>query len=73
MELYCGQIIVNPGVPSLFIAGIPVWVGRKIHTRFKLAGKHKRNCAVLGAVTASVSYYSFVLLFAGLGWTKVRI
>ena len=53
--------------------GIPVWVGRKIHTRYKLAGKHKRNCAVLGAVTASVSYYSFVFLFAGLGWTKERL
>lgn len=40
-------------VPAMII-GIPVWVGRKIHTRYKSAGKHKRNLAVLGGVTASV-------------------
>lgn len=45
------------------VTGIPVWVGRKIHTRYKMAGKHKRNCAVLSAVTASVSYNLFLLLF----------
>lgn len=38
-----------------FVLGIPVWVGRKIHARYKAAGKHKRNFAVLGGVTASVS------------------
>lgn len=37
------------------ILGIPVWVGRKLHTRFKGASKHKRNCAVMGGVAASVS------------------
>lgn len=35
--------------------GIPVWVGRKLHTRFKGASKHKRNGAVMGGVAASVS------------------
>lgn len=39
----------------MLFLGIPVWVGRKIHTRYKAAGKHKRNLAVLGGVTASVS------------------
>lgn len=36
--------------------GIPVWIGRKLHTRYRLSGKHKRNCAVLGGVAASVSF-----------------
>lgn len=36
--------------------GIPVWVGRKLHTRFKGASKHKRNGAVMGGVAASVSF-----------------
>lgn len=37
------------------VLGIPVWVGRKVHTRYRQAGKHKRNCAVLSGVVASVS------------------
>lgn len=36
-------------------SGIPVWIGRKLHTRYRLSGKHKRNFAVLGGVAASVS------------------
>lgn len=47
-------LVAGIAVPAMII-GIPVWVGRKIHTRYKLAGKHKRNFAVLGGVTASVS------------------
>lgn len=35
--------------------GIPVWIGRKLHTRYRLSGKHKRNFAMLGGVAASVS------------------
>ncbi|XP_021693518.1 E3 ubiquitin-protein ligase RNF19B isoform X1 [Aedes aegypti] len=46
-------LVAGIAVPAMII-GIPVWVGRKIHTRYKLAGKHKRNLAVLGGVTASV-------------------
>uniref|UniRef100_U5EF97 RBR-type E3 ubiquitin transferase n=1 Tax=Corethrella appendiculata TaxID=1370023 RepID=U5EF97_9DIPT len=46
-------LVAGIAVPAMII-GIPVWVGRKIHTRYKTAGKHKRNCAVLGGVTASV-------------------
>lgn len=40
------------------IPGIPVWVGRKLHTRYKDASKHKRNCAVMGGVAASVSSFN---------------
>uniref|UniRef100_A0A182T0B2 RING-type domain-containing protein n=1 Tax=Anopheles maculatus TaxID=74869 RepID=A0A182T0B2_9DIPT len=47
-------LVAGIAVPAMII-GIPVWVGRKIHTRYKSAGKHKRNFAVLGGVTASVS------------------
>lgn len=39
----------------MLFLGIPVWVGRKLHTRYKGASKHKRNCAVMGGVAASVS------------------
>ncbi|XP_052888150.1 E3 ubiquitin-protein ligase RNF19A-like isoform X1 [Anopheles moucheti] len=46
-------LVAGIAVPAMII-GIPVWVGRKIHTRYKSAGKHKRNFAVLGGVTASV-------------------
>ncbi|XP_065080095.1 E3 ubiquitin-protein ligase RNF19B-like isoform X2 [Ochlerotatus camptorhynchus] len=46
-------LVAGIAVPAMII-GIPVWVGRKIHTRYKAAGKHKRNLAVLGGVTASV-------------------
>lgn len=46
-------LVAGIAVPAMII-GIPVWVGRKIHTRYKTAGKHKRNFAVLGGVTASV-------------------
>lgn len=46
-------LVAGIAVPAMII-GIPVWVGRKIHTRYKSAGKHKRNLAVLGGVTASV-------------------
>lgn len=39
------------------ILGIPVWVGRKLHSRYKGASRHKRNSAVMGGVAASVSWY----------------
>lgn len=40
-------------VPAMII-GIPVWVGRKLYTRYKKANKHKRNAFIAGGVTASV-------------------
>lgn len=46
-------LVAGIAVPAMII-GIPVWIGRKIHTRYRLAGKHKRNCAVLSGVAASV-------------------
>lgn len=39
----------------IFVLGIPVWVGRKLYTRYKTANKHKRNAAIVGGVIASVS------------------
>jgi E3 ubiquitin-protein ligase RNF19A len=32
-----------------------VWVGRKLYARYEHANKHKRNLAIAGGVTASVS------------------
>uniref|UniRef100_A0A182MC76 RBR-type E3 ubiquitin transferase n=1 Tax=Anopheles culicifacies TaxID=139723 RepID=A0A182MC76_9DIPT len=53
-------LVAGIAVPAMII-GIPVWVGRKIHTRYKSAGKHKRNFAVLGGVTASIAIQPFIL------------
>ncbi|XP_074658200.1 E3 ubiquitin-protein ligase RNF19B-like [Tubulanus polymorphus] len=36
------------------IIGIPVWVGRKLHTRYGHLPQHKRNMVIAGGVTASV-------------------
>ena len=38
----------------IFLIGIPVWVGRKIHNRMKDSSRHKRNVAVTGGVLAAV-------------------
>lgn len=46
-----------------FFVGIPVWVGRKLHNRYKGSAKHKRNCAVMGGVAASVSLKNIKRLF----------
>lgn len=46
-------LVAGIAVPAMII-GIPVWVGKKIHARSKSTTKHKRNCAVLGGVIASV-------------------
>ncbi len=35
-------------------AGLPVWVGRKIHARHLTSGRHKRILAITGGVTASL-------------------
>lgn len=42
------------------LIGIPVWIGRKLHTRYRLSGKHKRNFAMLGGVAASVSVFFLI-------------
>ncbi|CAG2061713.1 unnamed protein product, partial [Timema podura] len=42
-----------PGHDHRGHSGIPVWVGRKLYSRYELANKHKRNLAIAGGVTAS--------------------
>uniref|UniRef100_A0A1B6DLX9 RBR-type E3 ubiquitin transferase n=1 Tax=Clastoptera arizonana TaxID=38151 RepID=A0A1B6DLX9_9HEMI len=46
-------LVAGIAVPAIII-GIPVWVGRKLYTRYEHANKHKRNLAIAGGVTASV-------------------
>ncbi|XP_018328538.1 E3 ubiquitin-protein ligase RNF19A-like isoform X2 [Agrilus planipennis] len=46
-------LIAGIAVPAMII-GIPVWVGRKLYTRYKTANKHKRNAAIIGGLIASV-------------------
>ncbi|XP_056644385.1 E3 ubiquitin-protein ligase RNF19A-like [Diorhabda sublineata] len=46
-------LVAGITVPAMVI-GIPVWVGRKLFTRYKSSGKHKRNAAIVGGVVASV-------------------
>lgn len=41
----------------LCFAGIPVWVGRKLYSRYENDNRHKRNLVIAGGVTASVSYF----------------
>ncbi|XP_062890102.1 E3 ubiquitin-protein ligase RNF19B isoform X1 [Mobula hypostoma] len=49
------SLIAGIAVPAMII-GIPVYVGRKVHSRYdgKKTSKHKRNLAITGAVTLSV-------------------
>ncbi|XP_014203877.1 E3 ubiquitin-protein ligase RNF19A [Copidosoma floridanum] len=46
-------LVAGIAVPAIII-GIPVWVGRKLYTRYKKVNKHKRNAFVAGGVTASI-------------------
>ena len=46
-------LIAGISIPAMII-GIPVWVGRKLHTRYQTAGHNKRNAAITGGVAASV-------------------
>ncbi|XP_044756294.1 E3 ubiquitin-protein ligase RNF19A-like isoform X2 [Coccinella septempunctata] len=46
-------LVAGITVPAMII-GIPVWIGRKMYTRYKNANKHKRNAAIVGGVLASV-------------------
>uniref|UniRef100_A0A336KHR8 RBR-type E3 ubiquitin transferase n=1 Tax=Culicoides sonorensis TaxID=179676 RepID=A0A336KHR8_CULSO len=40
-------------IPAVCI-GIPIWVGRKIHSKFKTERKRKRNVSTFGAVVAAI-------------------
>ena len=46
-------LIAGISIPAMII-GIPVWVGRKIHSSYQTSGKHKRNLAITSGVTASI-------------------
>ncbi|KAM5269436.1 E3 ubiquitin-protein ligase RNF19B isoform 5-T5 [Hipposideros larvatus] len=49
------SLIAGIAIPAMVI-GIPVYVGRKIHSRYegRKTSKHKRNLAITGGVTLSV-------------------
>ncbi|XP_060131852.1 E3 ubiquitin-protein ligase RNF19B isoform X2 [Zootoca vivipara] len=49
------SLIAGIAIPAMVI-GIPVYVGRKIHSRYEgeKTSKHKRNLAITGGVTLSV-------------------
>ncbi|XP_074656734.1 E3 ubiquitin-protein ligase RNF19A-like [Tubulanus polymorphus] len=46
-------LVAGIAVPAMII-GIPVWVGRELHTRYGHLPQHKRNMVIAGGVTASV-------------------
>lgn len=46
-------LIAGIAVPAMII-GIPVWVGRKVHSKYKTSSKHRRNLAITGAVATSI-------------------
>ncbi|XP_019765826.2 E3 ubiquitin-protein ligase RNF19B isoform X2 [Dendroctonus ponderosae] len=46
-------LVAGITVPAMVI-GIPVWVGKKLFTRYRTANRHKRNAAIVGGVIASV-------------------
>ncbi|KAH1021667.1 hypothetical protein HUJ04_011155 [Dendroctonus ponderosae] len=40
---------------------IPVWVGKKLFTRYRTANRHKRNAAIVGGVIASEENQMFTI------------
>ena len=56
-------LIAGISIPAMII-GIPVWVGRKLHSRYQSSGKHKRNILITSGVTASVIVSPFVASLA---------
>ncbi|XP_071113813.1 E3 ubiquitin-protein ligase RNF19B-like isoform X1 [Haliotis cracherodii] len=47
-------LVAGIAVPAMII-GIPVWVGRKLHSRYENSpSKHRRNLAITGGVAASI-------------------
>ena len=56
-------LIAGISIPAMII-GIPVWVGRKLHSRYQTSGKHKRNILITSGVTASVIVSPFVASLA---------
>ena len=56
-------LIAGIAVPAMII-GLPVWVGKKIYTRYEFSNKHKRNLAIFGGVTATVVASPFLAALA---------
>ncbi|XP_034250678.1 E3 ubiquitin-protein ligase RNF19B-like isoform X2 [Thrips palmi] len=56
-------LIAGIAVPAMII-GLPVWVGKKIYTRYEFANKHKRNLAIFGGVTATIVASPFLAALA---------
>lgn len=52
---YCFHCDCNDSVSP----GLPVWVGKKIYTRYEFSNKHKRNLAIFGGVAATVSIHKY--------------
>uniref|UniRef100_A0A8D8RP90 RBR-type E3 ubiquitin transferase n=1 Tax=Cacopsylla melanoneura TaxID=428564 RepID=A0A8D8RP90_9HEMI len=46
-------LVAGIAIPAMII-GIPVWVGRKLYTRYEHMNKYKRNMIVTGGVVTSV-------------------
>lgn len=54
-------------VPALII-GIPVWVGRKLHSKYEFTPKHRRNVTIVTGVAASVLFSPVIASLAvGIG------
>jgi len=51
----CCMLVFKISKIEKFLAGIPVWVGRKLYSRYEHDNRHKRNLVIAGGVTASVS------------------
>ncbi|KAI5749990.1 hypothetical protein M8J76_011966 [Diaphorina citri] len=45
-------LVAGIAIPAMII-GIPVWVGRKLYTRYEHLNKYKRNMIVTGGVITS--------------------
>ncbi|XP_034952107.1 E3 ubiquitin-protein ligase RNF19A-like [Chelonus insularis] len=46
-------LIAGISIPAMII-GIPVWVGRRLYSKYQRTNKHKRNALIVGGVTASI-------------------
>lgn len=46
-------LLAGIAVPAMLI-GIPVWVGKKIHSHLETSSRHRHNLAMVGGITASI-------------------
>lgn len=60
-------LIAGVAIPAILI-GLPIWSGRKVYTRYKTLGKHKRNFIVISTVTGTIILAPLVAALAvGIG------